>query len=111
MNKDYHRRKATSRYRYTQLKKDSKRRGIEFHLSYEQFLKLIKRKTCVYCRERIADTGSGLDRLNSMAGYHVDNVVRCCARCNWMKGNWLLPEEMHAAWRAIHRFRRGKLNT
>lgn len=102
----YHRRKTSTTYRYTQLKKDSKRRGIEFHLTKTEFLKLVKTTTCAYCKEKVADTGSGLDRLNSLAGYHIDNVVRCCARCNWMKGNWLTPEEMVVAWKAIRRLRK-----
>lgn len=36
----------------------------------------------------------GVDRLNSSAGYVLDNLVPCCFVCNQIKGDRLTEEEM-----------------
>jgi hypothetical protein len=47
---------------------------------------------CDYCgipphRTTNGFTSNGLDRLDSTKGHTIDNVVPCCADCNWMKSN------------------------
>jgi len=37
-------------------------------------------------------TYNGLDRIDSAKGHTLDNVVPCCARCNWMKGDMTRDE-------------------
>lgn len=67
---------------------------IEFNLKKDFFKNIIKKK-CYYCdqapgvRKVIANNGdleyNGLDRIDSKFGYIEENVVPCCADCNWMK--------------------------
>ena len=38
----------------------------------------------------------GLDRLNNACGYIINNVVRCCSFCNYLRGDLLSPEETKA---------------
>lgn len=70
-------------------------RGIEFHLTDEECLKLFKRN-CKYCNREPFTTISykgyngsftytGIDRIDSLKGYTTDNVVPCCKDCNYMK--------------------------
>jgi hypothetical protein len=74
------------------------KRGIEWRLSPEEFLAIIK-KDCTYCKEgpRVYEgkfgkrgkthktTMNGIDRIDSHLGYVLDNVVPCCGTCNKMK--------------------------
>ena len=75
-------------YRWSMFQHQAKTRGIEVTLRRIDFERLIGRP-CFYCglRERI-----GIDRVSSDAGYSKDNVVPCCATCNFMKGTLGLRE-------------------
>lgn len=42
-------------------------------------------KPCHYCSTSIETIG--LDRIDSMQGYTLSNLVSCCEVCNWMKMN------------------------
>lgn len=81
--------KGTPRARFNTYKAGAKYRGIEFHLSFDEF-ESFWGGSCFYCGGRI--DGIGLDRIDSSIGYQVDNVVRCCPRCNKAKGT-LTQEE------------------
>lgn len=67
--------------------KESLKRGYEFKLSYEDFLKLFH-GDCAYCRKNDA---RGIDRVNNLNGYIVENCVSCCEICNRMK--WRLTKD------------------
>ena len=69
-------------YRWSMFKRQARTRGIEVTLDKNSYLKLISRP-CLYCgsKERV-----GVDRVRSDGGYTTDNVVACCATCNFMKG-------------------------
>lgn len=74
------------------------KRGIEWRLSPEEFLALVK-KDCTYCNgapreykakftkrgRTITTVMNGIDRLDSSLGYVSGNVVPCCGTCNKMK--------------------------
>ena len=74
------------------------KRGIEWRLSPEEFLALVK-GDCTYCKDspreysgRFSKKGkthtvlmNGIDRIHSHLGYIPDNVVTCCGMCNKMK--------------------------
>ena len=62
----------------------SKKVGLEFCLSFEEFLKFIARP-CFYC---LRVKAGGIDRIdNSVKGYaEARNLVPCCFTCNRMKG-------------------------
>lgn len=69
-------------HRYRSYKEGAKRRGIEFNISYEEFIKYWD-NSCTYCGEDIS--GIGLDRKNNDTGYTIENMVVCCRTCNYMK--------------------------
>lgn len=81
----------------------STRDGLEFRLSREQF-RALATMDCFYCGSPPSNTRvqarrsngvgrkyatpfvyNGLDRVSSDFGYTVDNVVACCAQCNFAK--------------------------
>ena len=78
--------------------KSAVKRGIEWRLSPEEFLKIIK-QNCTYCRaepriyegkfskkgKTLKTSMNGIDRTNSSLGYVDGNVVPCCGTCNKMK--------------------------
>jgi hypothetical protein len=101
---------STNRYVYKSIKSGAKSRGLDFEISYNDFLS-ISSKECFYCgqidkRNKWAYVGSssnssfvesvtnrklydsminGLDRLDSSFGYTMDNIVSCCGTCNRAK--------------------------
>jgi len=85
-----------------QYKANAKKRGIEFKLTEEQFKK-ITQKDCYYCGAKpnnVTDPRdcngeyvyNGIDRIDNIKGYTVDNVVPCCKRCNRAKDAYTLQE-------------------
>jgi hypothetical protein len=78
--------------------KSAESRGYEFHLTFDEFLKITK-SNCHYCdsppmnsigrTEKKRGNGryvyNGMDRLNNSVGYCLENVVPCCRRCNRAK--------------------------
>ena len=74
--------RKTPKYRYSRYKDSAKQRGIEFKLSFEQFLTFWN-KVCHYCSNSIK--GVGIDRIDNSKGYEIDNCVPCCEWCNKMK--------------------------
>lgn len=91
---------------YNELIKSCQRRIIDITISYEDFLKFTKIENCHYCvtdivwhphtkNNNIEIKGSRsykLDRMNN-DGYHIDNCVVCCRRCNEGKSNKFSYEE------------------
>lgn len=84
---------------YTHYKCTAKDRGIDFILNIKQFKSLIF-KNCYYCDvppsnvytrrlkfEKININYSGIDRIDSLKSYSVDNVRPCCRQCNTAKLN------------------------
>jgi hypothetical protein len=59
-------------------------KNLDFEISQEEFNK-IATEPCHYC-DIIQERGfNGIDRLDSNAGYVLDNCVSCCKTCNYMK--------------------------
>jgi hypothetical protein len=87
-----------------QYKRSAKSRDLPFELIEEQFKELLD-GNCHYCgmepnqivkKIRRYSSGkihiseyryNGIDRVDSKFGYVINNVVSCCKRCNWVKGN------------------------
>jgi len=76
-------RRANYKERFGVYKYSAKSRGIDFSLSFEEFM-LFWNKPCYYCLSYV--NGIGLDRIDSNTGYHLNNVVSCCSKCNRAKG-------------------------
>ncbi len=80
----------------------AKQRGKDWTLSEKQYNKLIN-DVCFYCsHENGVETGVGLDRLDNTRGYHIDNVVNCCALCNYTRADRFSVEEMKLLGKVIH---------
>lgn len=73
--------------KYTDYYRRSKKKGLEFDLSVDQFNSLINDK-CHYCGK----PGSTIDRIDSKIGYVELNVVPSCIKCNMMKYTYLQEE-------------------
>ncbi len=88
---------------WTGYRLQARRRGLVFEISFDEFVRLIK-KNCHYCNQVPCNYDgthfrkkydqpeyrifySGLDRINSDLGYISENVVPCCKKCNVAK-NW-----------------------
>jgi hypothetical protein len=65
--------------------RDAKRRNIEFHLTKDEFMEIIK-ENCVYCGDISEEKQfNGVDRVNSKGHYTIDNCVSACTLCNYLK--------------------------
>lgn len=74
------------KYRFSVLKISAKKRQIPMTISIEQFAGLDK-LPCHYCNNKKGYAGHGLDRIDSLKGYTLENVVPCCRVCNILKSN------------------------
>lgn len=79
---------------YKSYTKSAKDRGHNFNLPLKDAIRLFK-SNCTYCnslpsnikvRGKQVIPYQGIDRINNSLGYTEDNVVPCCAMCNYMKG-------------------------
>jgi len=82
---------------YYTYKRNSKKRNIEFNLNKQEFEMLTKGNR-FYCNaarflinyvKRISSgyTYNGVDRVDNMKGYTIENCVSCCKYCNYSKNN------------------------
>lgn len=97
--------------RFSEAKHAAKRREIDWKLTLEEYIELIK-LPCYYCDNQFGEPvkrATGLDRLNSNGCYELSNVVSCCYACNIMKNNILTPEETKIAIKAVLDFRNQQL--
>lgn len=96
------------RQMYTQHILSARSRRIKFDIGREEF-GIITSLSCFYChrpphrkyrgsvspserqREGFILVG-GIDRVDNSRGYHSDNIVPCCSRCNTMKLNMHVME-------------------
>ena len=70
--------------RYCAIKREHKRFPGSEVITLDEYCHLIK-NPCSYCGDPLPEAGRGLDRLDSLQGYHKDNVVPCCTVCNSIK--------------------------
>lgn len=70
--------------KFTTYKSNAGKDHKTFHLTKEEFTTFWQ-KPCSYCGSEIATVG--IDRVNSLIGYEIDNCVPCCETCNRMKLN------------------------
>jgi len=113
------------RVQHVRYIKSAIKRGIEWRLSPEEFLQIVK-KDCTYCgaepriyeskpaygRGRTVKTlMNGIDRIDSSLGYVSGNVVPCCGTCNKMKMAMDREDfEMHVLKIAKHYLERAESN-
>ena len=85
--------KQSVKGRFSTLKKECKRRNILLDISLEEYKSIIQNNSCEYCGGNLPKNGTGLDRIDSNKGYHLDNLVPCCYNCNRIKNDLLNYEE------------------
>lgn len=85
-------------------KRGAIKRGIKWMLSYEEFMEFWQ-KPCNYCGSLI-DT-IGIDRIDSLKDYSLDNIVPCCYQCNIMKLDYIQDEFLQKI-KQIYELQRGK---
>lgn len=84
---------------FSNYKSHAKSRNLFMLLSFEEFIDLVQ-QDCYYCGQKPNQYArsvsakrkglqgflySGIDRLDNIKGYQLDNVVPCCKRCNRVK--------------------------
>lgn len=74
--------------RFRSYRYQAKKKNRAFELTFEQFREHAERP-CFYCKR---EGKVGLDRMDSKRGYTENNVVPCCAMCNFIKQEYSVPE-------------------
>ena len=84
-------------------------RKLSWSLTFEQFIEL-RSKPCHYCTFPIQiSSGVGIDRVDHLKGYEIDNVVSCCPQCNICKGDHFSLEEMELIGKVIKQIRENRV--
>jgi hypothetical protein len=109
---------ALARQVFSKYRSEARKRGRDFSLSQAYLIELIG-QACHYCRNppgnamrRAVYAGavlfySGIDRKDNDVGYVEGNVVPCCARCNYVKGEALSYGEMVQVGKLLRRMKKG----
>ena len=81
----------------------AKRKSVDFDMTRDDFHSLIY-NACSYCgdaelknKRKFGSKGdfvryNGLDKIDPLRGYHIDNVAVCCRDCNEAKGTKSVAE-------------------
>lgn len=80
----------------------AKNKNFEFHLTKKEF-EILSIQNCFYCNAPPANvcrarcnngdfTYNGIDRVNNLLGYVIDNCVTCCLKCNRMKSDMSISD-------------------
>lgn len=93
---------TTAGGRYRALASAAKKGHYQLDISLEEHAELLRQR-CHYCGQSLHPTGSGLDRINPLGGYSLDNVVPCCRDCNGAKSDRFTHDEMIVVGEAIGR--------
>lgn len=89
---------------YNIIVSNSKALNREIDLSYDDFLIFTKSDFCHYCYSGVFwseynvtkfGRAYNLDRVDNELGYSKENLVVCCPRCNWGKGDHYSYEEWY----------------
>lgn len=98
----------TPNIRYANTKAQCKGSGVEWSISYEDWLKVID-NPCAYCGGELADIGRACDRIDTMVGYTLENVLPCCPVCNEIRGRCFTVDEMKQIGPVIGNIKRQRL--
>ena len=72
--------------KYVRKAMQSKGRGIEFTLTFQQYKALLRRKRCQITGVKLKSGRKSIDRLDNRLGYVPGNCVACDAGVNMYKG-------------------------
>lgn len=71
----------TANGKWRMLRSSASAKNLELSLTKDEALALIS-GTCIYCG---VNEPIGIDRVDSLKGYTIENSVSCCSTCNYMK--------------------------
>lgn len=94
-------RKRPYEYLYNLLISPKYNKDIPVEITYHEFLEFTKINNCHYCDDSIVwikhhnkgPLAFNLDRKINELGHTKDNMVVCCAECNWTKQDLYTYEE------------------
>jgi hypothetical protein len=70
---------------YSSYKDRADKKGLVFTITPNEF-ESIKNRNCFMCGKNNTEYhNNGIDRMDCIKGYVIDNVKPCCAECNYMK--------------------------
>jgi len=75
------------RAKFATCKARANKKGFEFSLTKDQLKELLQGQ-CRYCGAGGEGSGLGVDRIDSLRGYVIDNVDTCCKTCNFGKNKY-----------------------
>lgn len=94
---------------YGHYRTNAAKRGFDFHLTMNEAISLME-GPCHYCgalnagkvkKHKQEWPCNGIDRIDSTAGYTLDNCVSCCKKCNNAKSS--MPIHAFRQWiRDVH---------
>lgn len=70
--------------KWAAFRAQARSRKIDVAITKSEYVTMVVRP-CVYCGEHQESMLRGIDRLDSKGVYCIDNIVPCCAECNFMK--------------------------
>lgn len=85
-----------------------RRDGFEIEFSKEEFFDWVERtgKNCTYCNALVPQAGSGVDRIDPLIGYTLDNMTPCCTLCNQAKSTLSVEQFQEQTTRIYETFQR-----
>jgi len=106
------------------MRAHAKKRSINFLITKIEFTKWWNNQEmkCFYCKRTLQEIKKTRDRLDKKANrltvdrihnkkdYALDNIVLCCLRCNFIKGNFFNKNEMLKIGRIVNSKFRNKNN-
>lgn len=98
---DFQVQEAYFRHLFKSYQRTASHRKLTFGLTFSQFKDIVL-ASCHYCGRSPEQAltfykngtllYNGIDRINSTESYIIGNVVTCCKRCNWAKGEMTVTE-------------------
>ena len=82
--------------RFKSFLRNAKAAKHEVGIEFAEYVQLVLPNQCHYCGTSLPETGSGLDRIDPMKGYTLNNVRPCCDMCNTAKND--CTEEEFYTW-------------
>lgn len=102
---DYRREHSPSR-RMSRTRQGGRKRGIEWCISLADYDRLTK-QPCVYCGWfNVGCLWAGLDRIDWLGDYTIDNVLPACTNCNQARGTLPVADFLELAHRVAERYPR-----
>lgn len=80
--KRYYVEKLSPKVQFQRLHASAKQRNYVVEITFEEFSEMVS-KPCTYCGE--TEHRRGIDRVDNLKGYTIENSAPCCKVCNYMK--------------------------